>query len=145
MMIGGWDILAAKITSTFIGIALVVPLLLVRDKLTIILTIIYEGLLIGFWFVDHGSALRWYSLFVGVMNVFYPLWDFMDHRYFNKANDSDNVQFAVMYPGTNSMFWGIFWTTWSVTVYIGFTLVGIVAFKESKDEMYGQAAKFLPT
>ena len=32
-MIGGWDILAAKITSFFIAIALAVPLILVRDRL----------------------------------------------------------------------------------------------------------------
>lgn len=34
---------------------------------TIILTIIYEILLVGFWFIDHGNALRWYCLFLGII------------------------------------------------------------------------------
>ncbi|KAF8329439.1 peptidase M50B-like-domain-containing protein [Cantharellus anzutake] len=143
LMTGGWDILAAKITSFIIAIALVVPLIMVRDKLTIILTIIYEGLLIGFWFIDHGSALRWYSLFVGV--IFYALWDYLDDRYFKKANDSDSTQFSEMYPRTKPTFWGFFWITWSVLIYIGFTLVGLASFKGSREDMYANGAKFLPT
>lgn len=59
--------------------------LLTSRKRTIILTLCYEGLLVGFWFVDHAyvalsvppvyslnaskrrQALRWYCLFLGVM------------------------------------------------------------------------------
>ena len=85
-VLAGWDTLVAKILSFVLGVGLVLPLVLVRDKLyvidsspnyaslltrllhrTIILTICYEALLIGFWFVDHGQALRWYCLFIGVM------------------------------------------------------------------------------
>lgn len=86
-MLGGFDILAAKICSFVIGLGLIMPLVLVRDKMcvaapsvlttrspvcpahyrlifimplprrcssTIILTIIYEILLVGFWFIEHG-------------------------------------------------------------------------------------------
>lgn len=73
-MLGGFDILAAKICSFAIGVGLIMPLVLVRDKMqgdlfsvvfhvrltlaspisTIVLTIIYEILLIGFWFINHG-------------------------------------------------------------------------------------------
>lgn len=71
-VLAGWDTLVAKILSFVLGVGLVMPLVLVRDKLygfsswtvsvarltqsrrTIVLTLCYEGLLIGFWFVDHG-------------------------------------------------------------------------------------------
>ena len=33
LMLGGWDILAAKIVSFVIGVALAAPLVLVRDKM----------------------------------------------------------------------------------------------------------------
>jgi len=72
-VLAGWDTLVAKVMSFVLGIGLIMPLALVRDKLsafivpcalsvvvefsflsrTIVLTALYEGLLIGFWFVDH--------------------------------------------------------------------------------------------
>lgn len=72
--LAGWDTLVAKVMSFVLGIGLIMPLALVRDKLctiilpirspeltcpfrTILLTILYEALLIGFWFVDHGCVL----------------------------------------------------------------------------------------
>jgi hypothetical protein len=27
------------------------------------------------WFIDHGSVLRYYILFVGVMSILYAIWD----------------------------------------------------------------------
>lgn len=70
-VLAGWDTLVAKVLSFVLGVGLVLPLVLVRDKLwvnrilflqgeltmffrTIVLTICYEGMLIGFWFIDHG-------------------------------------------------------------------------------------------
>lgn len=71
-ILAGWDTLVAKIVSFVLGIGLIIPLVLVRDKLlaflisesciashvcihrTILLTVFYEGLLVGFWFIDHG-------------------------------------------------------------------------------------------
>lgn len=69
-MLGGFDTLVAKILSFVLGLGLITPLVLVRDKLwvyafffnlfgqltnqrTILLTILYEGLLVGFWFIGH--------------------------------------------------------------------------------------------
>ncbi|KAI0954933.1 hypothetical protein AcW1_006677 [Taiwanofungus camphoratus] len=97
-VLSGFDTLMAKIVSFVLGLGLVAPLTLVRNKLTILLTIIYEGLLVGFWFIDHAQALRWYCLFVGVMNVFYVVWDIADDKYFRKQNDSDATQFAMLFP-----------------------------------------------
>lgn len=72
-VLAGFDILMSKILSFVLGLGLIAPLALVRNKLcvvlpelcvcyalrmlclrTILLTCIYEGLLVGFWFVDHG-------------------------------------------------------------------------------------------
>ena len=69
LILAGFDTLVAKIMSFIIGIGLLCPLVLVRDKLyvplpssariylplsrTIITTLLYEGLLVGFWFIDH--------------------------------------------------------------------------------------------
>lgn len=79
-ILGGFDSLAAKLLSFVAGVGLIAPLSLVRDKLyvaasrhalvlylkkkvdldsyirTILLTIFYEGLLVGFWFIDHAYA-----------------------------------------------------------------------------------------
>lgn len=38
-VLGGWDILVAKVLSFFLGIGLIVPLVLVRDKLSEILVL----------------------------------------------------------------------------------------------------------
>jgi len=117
----------------------------VRDKLTIMLTIVYEGLLIGFWFIDHASALRWYCLFIGVMNVLFVVWDVADDRFFHKTNDSDCTQFAILYPRIGPHVWAVFWITFQVGVLAAFSVLGIMAFKRTTAEMNAEAAHFLPT
>ncbi|KAF8318803.1 hypothetical protein DL93DRAFT_2164971 [Clavulina sp. PMI_390] len=145
LILGGFDILAAKICSFVIAAGLAIPLILVRDKLTIILTVFYEGLLVGFWFIDHGSALRWYCLFVGIMNVFFALWDYLDDAYFKKANDSDCTQYSLLYPKTKPNHWALVWVTFEIIIFIGFILLGIAELKRTEDQMYSEAASFLPT
>ncbi|KAI1796633.1 peptidase M50B-like-domain-containing protein [Ganoderma leucocontextum] len=165
-IMAGFDTLVSKIMSFVIGIGLVAPLALVRDKLTILLTVLYEGLLIGFWFIDHAcvhlldtfeipesigetdifrQALRWYCLLIGVMNALYVVWDIADDKYFHKANDSDASQWAIMYPKTRAHLWAIAWIIFEIAVLIGFVFLGIVAFKRTPDEMSAEAAQFLPT
>lgn len=144
-VLAGWDTLMAKIMSFFLAIGMLMPLRLVRDKMTILLTFMYEGLLIGFWFIDHGSALRWYCLFVGIMNIFYVIWDVADDRFFHKTNDSDTTQFELMYPSVRQHVWALLWIAFSVAWIIGFILIGIFAFKMTSEEMRKQADTFLPT
>jgi len=145
LMLGGFDILAAKICSFAIGVGLIMPLVLVRDKLTIVLTIIYEILLIGFWFINHGGALRWYCLFVGIMNLFFALWDYLDDRYFKKANDSDCTQYTLLYPKTRPHQWALAWIGIDIIFFIGFILLGIATLKRTPSSLYSEAASFLPT
>ncbi|KAF8239360.1 hypothetical protein L208DRAFT_1386242 [Tricholoma matsutake] len=144
-VLGGWDTLVAKVMSFVLGIGLIMPLVLVRDKLTILLTILYEALLIGFWFIDHAQALRWYCLFVGVMNVLFVVWDVADDRFFHKTNDSDATQFYFLYPRIGPHIWATFWVIFSISVLAAFAILGIMVFKLSTSDMDVQAAAFLPT
>lgn len=145
LVLSGFDTLVSKIMSFIIGLGLLLPLVLVRDKLTILLTFCYEGLLIGFWFIDHAQALRWYCLFIGVMNVLYVIWDIADDKYFRKANDSDATQFSLLYPKIGAHVWGLLWILFELVILVGFVLLGLTKFKYTKQQMYDQAAQFLPT
>ncbi|EIW79250.1 hypothetical protein CONPUDRAFT_83520 [Coniophora puteana RWD-64-598 SS2] len=144
-ILGGFDVLVAKVLSFVLGVGLIIPLALVRDKLTILLTVLYEGLLIGFWFIGHAQALRWYCLFVGVMNVFYAIWDLTDDKFFRKQNDSDCTQYFIMFPRTAPQFWAIAWIVFEAGVCISFLFLGLAKFKLSPEAMNEQAASFLPT
>jgi len=145
LVLGGWNLLVAKILSICIALGLLLPLSLVRDKVTILITFIYEGLLIGFWFIDHGSPLRWYCLFLGIMNVFYVVWDITDERFLKKANTSDITQFTLLFPSTNTSLWITFWFVLAAGSLVGFSFLGQIVWKLNSDQMYAQAARFLPT
>lgn len=144
-VLAGWTTLVAKVMSFIIAIGLLMPLALVRDKLTILLTFVYEALLIGFWFIDHGSALRWYCLFMGIMNIFYAVWDVADDRFFNKNNDSDATQFSLLFPRIGPHIWAILWILFEAAMLVAFVFIGIVGLKRTSEEMAAEAAKFLPT
>lgn len=144
-LLAGWDTLIAKILSFVLGVGMIMPLALVRDKLTIVLTIGYEAMIVGFWFIDHGQALRWYCLFIGVMNILFVIWDVADDRFFHKTNDSDATQFSLLFPRIPAHVWAIFWIIFQLIALAGFCLLGIFAFKFSREEMNERAAIFLPT
>ncbi|KZT59918.1 hypothetical protein CALCODRAFT_493184 [Calocera cornea HHB12733] len=145
LLIAGWDTLGSKVASWVIAIGLLCPLVLVRDLLTIFLTFCYEALLIGFWFIDHGDALRFYCLFVGVMSIFYVVWDISEDRFFNKVNDSDATQFSLLFPHIPMHLWAVFWLVFASLFFIASVLIGIASFKLSAADMQAQAAQWLPT
>jgi len=140
-----WDILASKIVSFLIGFGLIAPVVLVRDLFTILLTIGYEALLIGFWFIDHAQALRWYVLFLGIMNVLYVVWDVADDKFFKKPNSSDCTQFELLYPEMPMHLSAWLWIIFEVLVLVGFILAGLAAFKKTPDQLIAEASGFLPT
>lgn len=39
--------------------------------------LIATGLIVGFFFIAHGQALRWYMLFLGVMSSLYSVYDIL--------------------------------------------------------------------
>ena len=116
-----------------------------KERRTIVLTIAYEAMVVGFWFIDHGQALRWLCLFVGVMNILFVIWDVADDRFFHKTNDSDATQFSLLFPKIPAHVWAMFWILFQLAMTAGFCLLGIYAFRMSKEEMDAQAAAFLPT
>jgi len=79
------------------------------------------------------------------MNIFYCVWDIADDKYFRKANDSDATQFGLMYPKIPAHVWATFWILFEIASLIGFVLIGIASFKRTTDQMYAEAAQFLPT
>ncbi|KAL1762620.1 peptidase M50B-like-domain-containing protein [Schizophyllum commune] len=144
-VLAGFDTLVAKIMSFVLAVGLIAPLSLVRDKLTILLTLIYEALLIGFWFIDHASALRWYCLLVGIMNIFYVVWDVADDRFFHKANDSDATQFSLLWPSLSAHVWALLWIFFAMGTLVAFIMIGLIPLKMDSDQMRVEADKFLPT
>jgi len=140
-----WHTTGAKIASFLTAAGLICPLVLVRDKLTFFLTIVWLGLLVGFWFIDHAEPLRWYGLFLGIMHVFFALLDFTDDRLFKKTNDSDCTQYALMYPKTEPHHWALGWILLEICVFVGFTIAGLILFKMSTAQMNIETASFLGT
>ncbi|KAG8687875.1 hypothetical protein FRC09_013222, partial [Ceratobasidium sp. 395] len=145
LIIAGWDTLAAKIASFPVAIGLALPLILVRDIFTIILIFIYEGLLIGFWFINHAEPLRSELAVLTLGSIFYVVWDFTDDRFFKKTNDSDATQFSLLYPKVPPHYWATGWFALSALTFIAMMLVGIAVFKRTPAEMHAEAARFLPT
>lgn len=39
--------------------------------------LIATGLIVAFFFIAHGQALRWYMLFLGVMSSLYSVYDIL--------------------------------------------------------------------
>jgi hypothetical protein len=108
------------------------------------LTIIYEIILIGFWFIDHGNALRWYCLFLGLICVLFPFWDLIDERFKKKQNTSDVTQYTVMFPNVpragqlllspcthidiGDTVWTTTWCLLSTAALFGFSAIGYTKF-----------------
>jgi hypothetical protein len=67
--------------------------LIIRDRAWMT-NILMAGLIVLFWFVDGGVALRYFVLFVGVMSCMYVLWDVIDDTIAQKVNGSDASAFA---------------------------------------------------
>ncbi|KDQ26793.1 hypothetical protein PLEOSDRAFT_1043678, partial [Pleurotus ostreatus PC15] len=140
-ILAGFDTLVAKIMSFVLGVGLVMPLVLILDKLTILLTMFYEGLLIGFWFIDHAYVLRRtvevkyfvhhvsHPLAHSALSILFVIWDVADDRFFHKTNQSDATQFNVLIPRVPAHIWACFWIIFSAGVLAGFVILGIAAFK----------------
>ncbi|KAF5383521.1 hypothetical protein D9615_003596 [Tricholomella constricta] len=158
-VLAGYSTLVAKVMSFVLGIGLMMPLALVRDKLTIVLTVLYEGLLIGFWFIDHAVqptsamvlSIYWHDevrtpssrltteLIARSRSVFFVVWDVADDRFFHKTNDSDATQFSLLYPRLGPHVWAAIWIMFEIAVLAGFIVLGIFVFKLTEDEMNAQA------
>ncbi|PWN51650.1 hypothetical protein IE53DRAFT_306889, partial [Violaceomyces palustris] len=74
------------------------------------------GLMISLWFIDHGAPLRFYNLFIGVLNCFYVVLDFVDDVVFRKENESDAAMFSRLFPSVCMQLWAIIWLVFSLLI-----------------------------
>ncbi|CAO1619406.1 unnamed protein product [Sympodiomycopsis kandeliae] len=57
------------------------------------------GLSVALWFIWEARLLRFYMLFIGLMSLFYVVWDCIDDFIFHKQNESDASLLNRLYPG----------------------------------------------
>jgi hypothetical protein len=159
----GFNIVASKVASIVLGVCFLLTLWWARkDWLTIVTILIAVGLLVAFWFIEHGEALRfmvvcfsfltiyhtssltYHQLFIGVMSSLYSVWDICDDLILRKVNSSDASVFAKRYGGS-SQCWGVLWSLVSLLFMIAGILAGLAAFKQSFEQQEKDSQDFIPT
>lgn len=145
LIFAGFDTVASKVASIVLAVMLLITLWWARNWLTRGVVVIAIGIMVALWFIDHGSPLRFYVLFNGVMSCLYSVWDIVDDLVFRKVNESDASQFAKLCPLIPSRVWGVIWLLISVIFMLGGILAGLAAFKDSTSEQSAASQKFIPT
>lgn len=160
----GFNIVASKVASIVLGVCFLLTLWWARkDWLTIATILLSVGLLVAFWFIEHGEALRFmvvcanlplkpclytpvntYQLFIGVMSSLYSVWDICDDLILRKVNSSDASVFAKRYGGS-SQCWGVIWSLISLIFMVCGILAGLAAFKQSFEQQEKDSQGFIPT
>ncbi|PRQ74220.1 Peptidase M50B-like-domain containing protein [Rhodotorula toruloides] len=136
----GFTVVASKIASIVVGVCFLITLWWSRrDWLSILTILVATGLIVAFWFIAHGEALRYYMLWLGMMSGLYSIYDICDDLIFRKVNESDASVFAKRYGGS-SVCWGVIWGIVSLLFMAVGIIAGLAAFKSA-----GDGAKFLPT
>ncbi|GAA5876927.1 hypothetical protein JCM8547_006312 [Rhodosporidiobolus lusitaniae] len=141
----GFDIVASKVASIIVGVCFLLTLWWGRkDWLTWGTILFATGLLVAFWFIAHGAALRFYILFIGTMSGLYALYDIFDDLIARKINESDASVFAKRYGGSSAC-WGVVWVIISLALLACGIVGGLAAFKDSWSEQQDASESFLPT
>ncbi|KAI0261725.1 peptidase M50B-like-domain-containing protein [Gloeopeniophorella convolvens] len=91
------------------GASLVLAAFFLVTLWTWVLLLGMSGLIVLFWFVAGGEALRYLVLFIGVMSCLYVLWDVIDDTIARKVNSSDASAFADICGCFPSRVWGVIW------------------------------------
>jgi hypothetical protein len=142
----GFDTNASKIACLVLAAFFIFTLWWARrNLLTWALLLGMSGLIILFWFLEGGEALRYLVLFIGVMSCLYVLWDVIDDTIARKVNTSDASAFAKICGCCSSQVWGVIWLIIAFCFFILGIIIGIVAFKESSAQQAEDAKHFLPT
>ncbi|KAL0576199.1 hypothetical protein V5O48_005766 [Marasmius crinis-equi] len=141
----GFNTNASKVASIVLAVFFLFTLWWARkDWLTWVLILGMSGLIVLFWFVAGGIALRYLVLFIGVMSCMYVLWDIVDDTISRKVNSSDASAFAKICGCFPSQVWGVIWLIIAFVFFALGVIVGLVAFKETTAEQKEDASKFLP-
>ncbi|CAE6434138.1 unnamed protein product [Rhizoctonia solani] len=141
----GFDTNASKVACIVLAVFFLVTLWWARKNwLTWALIAGMTGLIVLFWFVAGGVALRYFVLFVGVMNCMYALWDIIDDTISRKVNTSDAAVFAKQFGCCPAQVWGVIWLLIAFVFFALGVLVGIAAFKDTSAEQAAASKTFLP-
>ncbi|KZP32601.1 hypothetical protein FIBSPDRAFT_925090 [Athelia psychrophila] len=141
----GFNTDASKVASLVLAVFFIFTLWWARaNMLTWILIGFMSGLIVLFWFVGQGEALRYFVLFIGVMSCLYVVWDVIDDTVLRKENASDASAFAHVCGCCPSQVWGFIWTIIAGIFFAAGIIVGLVAFKQSAAEQKADASHFLP-
>lgn len=141
----GFDTSASKVASIVLAVFFLFTLWWARKNwLTWVLIAGMTGLIVLFWFVAGGIALRYFVLFVGVMNCMYALWDIVDDTISRKVNTSDAAVFAKQFGCCPAQVWGVVWLLIAFVFFGLGVLVGIAAFKDTNTEQKAASEHFLP-
>jgi len=141
----GFDTNASKIASLIMAVFFLITLWWARrNLLTWILIFGMSALIVVFWFVAGGVALRYLVLFIGVMSCLYVLWDVIDDTIARKVNSSDASAFAHICGCCPSQVWGVIWLIIAFVFFAAGIIVGLVAFKESSAQQAQDSLHFLP-
>jgi len=141
----GFDTNASKIATLVLAVFFLFTLWWARrNLLTWALILGMSALIVLFWFVGGGVALRYLVLFIGVMSCMYALWDVVDDTITRKVNTSDASQFAKICGCFPSQVWGFIWLIVAIIFFALGILVGLAAFKESAQQQKKDSAHFLP-
>ncbi|RDX52833.1 hypothetical protein OH76DRAFT_1400076 [Lentinus brumalis] len=145
LIVCGFDTNAAKIASLAMAAFFLFTLWWARKSwITWLLILGMSGLIVLFWFVAGGVALRYFVLFIGVMSDMYVLWDVIDDTISRKVNGSDASAFAEICGCCPSQVWGVIWLIQAFAFFAAGIIIGIVAFKQSAEQQKEDASHFLP-
>ncbi|KAG6328254.1 hypothetical protein ID866_10835 [Astraeus odoratus] len=141
----GFDTNASKVACLVLAVFFLFTLWWARRNwLSWVLILGMSGLIVLFWFVAEGEALRYLVLFIGVMSDLYVIWDVIDDTIARKVNSSDASAFARICGCFPSQVWGVIWLIIAIIFFAAGVLVGIVAFKQSATQQKEDASHFLP-
>jgi hypothetical protein len=151
----GFNIVASKVASIVLGVCFLLTLWWARkDWLTIVTILLSVGLLVAFWFIEHGEALRFM-----VVSIF--LCPFLGKRANSHASSfssaSCRLSTASGISATTSFFarstrlmlasqcWGVIWSLVSLVFMVCGILAGLAAFKQSFEQQEKDSQDFIPT
>ncbi|KAK4056914.1 hypothetical protein OIO90_002164 [Microbotryomycetes sp. JL221] len=103
------------------------------------------GMTLALFIIAHGVFLRFFVMYIGVMNVMYTVWDILDDLVFQKFAESDCSAFARRYPWMPSQAWGTVWFAIAFCGLLAGVLGGLTLFKDDFSSQLKNAQTFLPT
>ncbi|ORY79752.1 peptidase M50B-like-domain-containing protein [Leucosporidium creatinivorum] len=141
----GFDTLASKYASFVVGVTWFPVIHFQNAILTQFVVACGGALIIGLWFLEHATGLRYYILFIGVLSSFYILWDTMDDFLHRKENACCVIVMETNIPRSTARRWFAIWLLVSLLVVVGCILAALANWRSTPHAMYCRGQSFLPT